>query len=145
MIINWWSYVTMYNKNHISNYKNIERCGLCIDRIWCTFIKLWHHKESLISRIPKICRPALRSFSAWGVVHDWAASWQNQQNDTAPRENSSLIRVFAVCLKKAWVLSYPLSAQWRLWSDWTDAQADLSLHWAHMPFCWVLSWGGCYF
>ena len=22
------------------------------------------------------------------------------------------------------------------WSDWADAQADLSLRWAHMPFCW---------
>ena len=22
------------------------------------------------------------------------------------------------------------------WSDWADAQADLSLCWAHMPFCW---------
>ena len=22
------------------------------------------------------------------------------------------------------------------WSDWVDAQADLSLCWAHMPFCW---------
>ena len=21
------------------------------------------------------------------------------------------------------------------WSDWSDAQADLSLHWVHMPFC----------
>ena len=26
----------------------------------------------------------------------------------------SLIRVFAVCMKKAWVLSYPMSTQWRL-------------------------------
>ena len=43
----------------------------------------------------------------------------------------SLIRVFAVHLKEAWDLSYPLSAQWRLWSDWADAQADLSLRWAH--------------
>ena len=25
--------------------------------------------------------------------------------------------------------------QRRLWSDWADAQADLSLPWAHMPFC----------
>ena len=24
----------------------------------------------------------------------------------------------------------------RLWSHWADAQADLSLRWAHMPFCW---------
>ena len=44
-----------------------------------------------------------------------------QQNECAPSEDSdqpghppSLIRVFAVCMKKAWVLSYPLSAQWRL-------------------------------
>ena len=33
--------------------------------------------------------------------------------------------------KKAWVLSYPLSAQRRLWSDWADAQADLSLRCPH--------------
>ena len=48
----------------------------------------------------------------------------------------SLIRVFAVRMKTAWILRYPLSAQRRLWSDWADAQADRSLRWAHMPFCW---------
>ena len=48
----------------------------------------------------------------------------------------SLSKVFAVRMKKAWVLSYPLSAQRRLWSDWADAQADLSLRWAHIPLCW---------
>ena len=37
-------------------------------------------------------------------------------------------------MKKPWVLSYPLSAQRRLWSDWADAQADLSLRWAHSQF-----------
>ena len=46
----------------------------------------------------------------------------------------SLIRVFAVRMKKAWVLSYPLSAQGKLWSDWADAQADLSLRWVHSHF-----------
>ena len=47
----------------------------------------------------------------------WAATWQNQQSDFAPSEDSdqpwhppSLIRVFAVRMKKALVLSYPLSA-----------------------------------
>ena len=44
--------------------------------------------------------------------------------------------VFSVRMKKAWVLSYPPSAQRRLWSVWADAQADLSLRWAHMPFSW---------
>ena len=53
--------------------------------------------------------------------HIWATSWQNQRNDSATSEDSdqpghpsSLIRVFAVHMKKAWVLSYPLSAQRRL-------------------------------
>ena len=66
----------------------------------------------------------------------------------APSEDSdqpghlpSLIRVFAVCMKKHWALKYLLSAQWRLWSDWADAQADLSLRWAHMSFCWFCHGG----
>ena len=64
----------------------------------------------------------------------WAATWQNQQSDCASSEDSdqpghppSLTRVFAIRIKKAWVLSYPLSAQRRLWSD-------LSLRWAHSHF-----------
>ena len=59
----------------------------------------------------------------------------------APSEDSdqpghlpSLIRVFAVCIKRAWVLSYRLRAQRRFWSDWRDAQAGLSLRWAHTHF-----------
>ena len=72
----------------------------------------------------------------------WTASWQNKQSDCVPGKDPdqpghlpSLIRVFAVRMKKAWVLSYPLSTQQRLWSDWVDAQTDLSLRWAH-TFCW---------
>ena len=45
---------------------------------------------------------------------------------SAKTDQPSLIRIFAVCIKKAWVLSYLLS-------DWADAEADL--RWAHMPFC----------
>ena len=41
-----------------------------------------------------------------------------------PGHPPSLIRVFAVHMKKPWVLSYPLSAQGRLWSDWDRS------------FCW---------
>ena len=81
-------------------------------------------------------------------AHNWTASWQNQQSDCAPSENSdqpghppSLIRVFVVRMKKAWVLSYPLSAQRRLWSDWAVAQAPLSLCLAHRHFVgFVMSW-----
>ena len=51
-----------------------------------------------------------------------------------PGHPPSLIRVFAVRMKKAWVLSYPLSAQQILWSDWAVSQTDLRLHWAHSHF-----------
>ena len=44
--------------------------------------------------------------------------------------------VFTVHMTTPYVLSYLLSTQQRLWSDWMDVQADLSLRWAHMPFCW---------
>ena len=56
------------------------------------------------------------------------------EDSDQPGYRPSLIRVFTVRMKKAWGLSYPLSAQRRLWSDWTDAQADLSLRWAHIHF-----------
>ena len=42
---------------------------------------------------------------------------------------------FAVCMKNHWVLSYPLRALQRLWSDWAVAQADPSLRWAQRSFC----------
>ena len=51
-----------------------------------------------------------------------------------PGHPPNLIRVFAVRMKKPWVLSYLLSTQRRLWSDWVDAQADLSLHSVHNHF-----------
>ena len=53
-----------------------------------------------------------------------------------PGHPPSLIRVFAVRMKKVLVVSYPLGAKQRLWSDRADAQSDLSLRWAHMRISW---------
>ena len=79
------------------------------------------------------------------VSNKWDATWQNQQSECAFIEDSdqpghppSLIRVFAVHMKKPWALSYPLIAQRRLWSAW----ADLSLRWAHTFTLLVLSCHG---
>ena len=68
------------------------------------------------------------------------------EDSDQPGHLPSLIRAFAVRMKKAWVLSYPLSTQRRLWSGWADAQADLSLRWAHSHFVgFVMSRLKCYF
>ena len=91
-----------------------------------------------------IASPHRMRSTVWSI---WAATWENQQCGSAPSNDSdqpmhppSLFRVFAVRKKKACVLSYTLSAQRRLWSDWADAQADLSLCWADSHFvCFVMS------
>ena len=120
-----WGVVLLYS--YVS--KNVDSIANRSSLIWV-----------VTAACPDLSAQILRSMQ----YNRWAASWQNQQNMAcAPSKDSdqpghqpSLIRVFAVCMKKAWVVSYPLSAQRRLWSDWADAQADLSLRWAHMPFCW---------
>ena len=53
---------------------------------------------------------------------------------TKTNKMACLIRVFAVRMKKAWDLSYLLSAQRILWSNRADAQVDLSLCWACSHF-----------
>ena len=57
----------------------------------------------------------------------------------------SLIRVFSVRMKKPWVLSYPLSAQWRLWSEWAGMMprliwvfAGCTGHFAGFVMLWLL-------
>ena len=73
----------------------------------------------------------------------WATSWQNQQNDLCAHKDSdqpghppSLIRVFAVRSMGSLGPNFASGGQRWLWSDWADAQADLSLRWAHRSFCW---------
>ena len=58
-----------------------------------------------------------------------------------PWHPPSLIRVFAVRMKKAWVLSYPLSAQQRLWSDWADPRL-IWVFTGRTVILLVLAWGG---
>ena len=72
----------------------------------------------------------------------WAKTRQNQHSECVPSEDSdqpghppSLIRVFAVRMKKAWVLSYPLSTAKTLirlgrCPGWSESSPG-----AH-PLCW---------
>ena len=58
------------------------------------------------------------------------------EDSDQPGHPPSLIRVFVVRMKEPLGPYYSLSAQRRLRSDWSIAQADLSLRWAHRSFCW---------
>ena len=108
-------------------------------RLICTFVvRIWH-KQVFSWR---------GSYDWWSNLENenlifffylkqiWAAAWRNQQNDLCAQR--ILRSAQSDQSSQPWVLSYPLSAQQRLWSDWADAQADLSLRWAHIScrmFC----------
>ena len=62
----------------------------------------------------------------------WATSWQNQQNVMCAQQRLRSAWASAQSdeslrcpHEEAWVLSYQLSIQRRLWTDWPDAQSSL--------------------
>ena len=74
--------------------------------------------------------------------HKWAVSWQNQQNGMWAQRRLGSAWASAQSdqsLLSAWRKIGSLATHWvhsKDWSDWADAQADLSLCWAHRSFCW---------
>ena len=100
-----------------------ERLDLSV--VWLRILQMHMHSHSEGS--------GMRLF-VWSCLflQIWAASWQNQQNDLCPQQR----------------LLYACASTWRYLgsfathsvhskdsSDWVDAQADMSLCWAHMLFC----------
>ena len=75
----------------------------------------------------------------------WAAKWESVPSDICANRKlktacasalwHSLIRVFAIRMRKLCILGYPKCAQWRVWSHCTNAQAYMNLR------C-VCVWGG---
>ena len=114
-----------------------------INYLWMSvFLLSSNHQVWKSTKFPAIVSENLD----WNTIlclRNWAASWQNQQNDCMPSEDSdqpghlpSLIRVFAVHSMDSYGLKLSSCRQQSLRSDWADVQADPSLRWVHMPFCW---------
>ena len=118
------------NQSFISDFSEYYR--------WSQRIKIKYKPQPFNSLLEPEMSPLSETSIIWEPPRDKTnkmACVPSEDSDQ-PGHPPSLIRVFAVRLKKARILSYPLSTQWRLWSDWSDAQADLSLHWVRMPFRW---------
>ena len=91
--------------------------------------------------VKKLTRVLVSTTWTTANSNTWAMTWQNQQNECAPSEDSdqprllpSLIRVFAVRSMGSLGPKVSSCGQRRLLSDWADAQADLSLRRAHTHF-----------
>ena len=74
--------------------------------------------------------------NSWGISYPSKGQVQWLQQYTSKQRQTQLNGISDQSLRCPHEDSYPLSAQRKLWSDWADAQTDLSLRWAHMPYCW---------
>ena len=91
-------------------------------------------------------RTSLSSLEVVASLGKWATTWQNQQNECAPSEDSdqpghppNLIRVLTVCMKKHWVLSYQLSTVvfHNFWKESCKASLESPVenrHWRNQNF-----------
>ena len=114
---------------------------------WCTHNRSTHCLPVYLVSTLQASQTSVTTKNSFGIWEEensrnkWAATWQNWQSDCAPRRcpdepwhRPSLIRVFAVRFMSSKRPKLSLCGQWRLWSDWADAQADPSLCWAHPHF-----------
>ena len=84
------------------------------------------------------------SLSAWRKLGSLATHWAHSKDSVQMGRMPRLIWVLESSLS-AWKKLGSLATHWAHsedCSDGADAQADLSLRWVHMPFCWLLSCGG---
>ena len=88
----------------------------CWILISMTLLLIWHEGHGLMDNCPWLGKR---------ITH---LSCQNQQNGMSDQ------RLLCPHEESLGPNSYTLSAQQRLWSDWADAWADLSLHWVHSHF-----------
>ena len=146
---NWWirKYLQLYAQNSI--YLNLCK----VSRWW-----IWSGRSNLFDYT---CHNLLRLkfLISWFTVKNrfrvvgvkkssendqyiYRLDYNGSDNICMPSKDSdqpghqpSLNRLFSVHMKKQSIISYSLTSQWMLWCILTDAQADLSLFYAHTSLC----------
>ena len=105
------------------------------------------------------CHVAAQIYYTWATENSWQHPWLDYRKSGEPRRdktNKMSVRpantqislgirpVWSESSLSAWRKLGFLATQWAHsedWSDWADAQADLSLRWAHNHFVgFVMSW-----
>ena len=73
------------------------------------------------------------------MTNNWATSCQKQQKRMCAQRRLSSAWASDQSDQSLHCLHEENLGPWvhsEDWSDWADAQAELSLRWVHMPFCW---------
>ena len=94
-----------------------------------TFLAVWRFSRSIFLSLVTVTQV------------NWAISWQNQQNDMCAqrrlRSAWASTQVWLESSLSAWRKLGSSAIHWahsKDWSDWADAQADLTIHWVHSHF-----------
>ena len=84
-----------------------------------------------------LCQISIPQVLQFEPAHDktYKTACAPSEDSDQPGNPPSLIRVLAVHSVGSLGPKLSSCGYRRLWSDWADAQADLSLRWAHIPFC----------
>ena len=94
---------------------------------FCLYLKSSQSETAIASVLYVALEPGCSIF--------YKISFASSDDSDKPAHMHCLIRIVTVDLKPLWVIGYAMSALRRLWSDCANAQADLSLRWAHMYSC----------
>ena len=89
-----WTIILKLSPNSLLFCSTVKYRNFCKSNNWAIARQNQHNDLYALRRLK----------SAW-------ASAQSDQSSDQPGHLPSLIRVFTVCMKKPWVLSYPLSSQ----------------------------------
>ena len=119
-----------------------RRLGPCVERIWSVGV-LHNGIKSLASTL-SVFTQSNRQFPRdfWPEVKELKLILKVESSKAMIllwfmfEHPPSLIRAFAVRSVGSQGLIVFSYGQRKLWIDCADAQADLSLHWAHISFCW---------
>ena len=133
-VIHWpWSKVTQFE--HFQTYFTLETARP---------IEAKFHVEPQWDGGSKVCSNSPGRMTKIAVIPTYEPPRDKTNKLTcAPSEDSDqpgriprLIWVFAARSLGSSGPKLSSCGQRSLWSDWADAQADLNLRWAHMPFWW---------
>ena len=108
---------------------------------WACAVEICHDGMLEDTNSPDGAQMIHRNVNITEVVLNWARAWQiNSEDLNQTWHPPSVISVIAVQSVGSQGPKVSTCGQWRLWSDCADAQADLSLRWAHRSFCFVVFW-----
>ena len=130
-VLNIAKMLSMIKTSFHDAYLLVEKWCMCIfqGRIWSFTVHGSQNCKNLSFLI---------AYKRYEPLHDKPnkMTCAPSEDSDQPGHPSSLIRVVTVRSVGSLGPNTSSCGQWRLWSDWADAQADLSLPWAHRSFCW---------